>query len=73
MAGRPPKYESEERRRRFAGLCALALVGDEQDWPFDRLARECGVKPERALRLLGERSFRDLVDTLADGLVRRAA
>lgn len=48
-AGRPSKHETRARTARFLALCAAGMR-------YDLAARQAGVKPERALRLVSDRN-----------------
>ena len=46
--GRPTKHEQRRRTATFLALCATGMR-------YDLAARQAGVKPERALRLVSDR------------------
>ncbi len=48
IAGRPSKHDQRARTARFLALCATGMR-------YDLAARQAGVKPERALRLVSDR------------------
>lgn len=57
--GRPTRTETRARTREFLRLLAAGAM------PHDA-ARAAGVKPERALRLLGDPAFRSAFCQLLD-------
>lgn len=50
--GRPSKHEQRRRTATFLALCATGMR-------YDLAARQAGVKPERALRLVSDREAFD--------------
>lgn len=71
--GRPPGYESERRRRHFAELIATDVAAGNEPSPVHRHAATARLKPDRALKLLADQRFRDLVETIATSLESAAA
>lgn len=58
--GRPSRRDSDARALRFAQLVA------QDDTKFEQHARTCKLDPWRALRLLSDNHFREIVDGLSD-------
>lgn len=50
--GRPSKHEQRRRTATFLRLCATGMR-------YDLAARQAGVKPERALRIVSDRDAFD--------------
>ena len=71
--GRPHAALAERKRRHYAELIAADRAADV--FPPDVLghAATVGLTPERALRLLSDRSFSELVDAVEAGLREAAA
>lgn len=64
---RPATHVSEQRRLRYAELCAVDL--SEGRWPrVHAHARTVGLSSEAALRLLESHRFAEAVPVIADGL-----
>lgn len=56
---RPKRHETQAKTERF-----LTLVADGK--PYDQAAKESGIDPARALRLVSEKEFGETVQALGN-------